>query len=141
MFTTFVLVLHIFICVVLVGIILLQQGKGADAGVAFGGGGGNTLFGAGGADNFLVRLTTVGAVLFFATSLTLAIQGRARVDTEGSLFKDAPVSIPVSSEPASSPAEEQKTEGSANAQPTSTTSTAVKVEPESNATPSATPSM
>lgn len=95
MFTTLILVLHIFISLILIGIILLQQGKGADAGVAFGGGGSNTLFGAGGADTFLVRLTTVCAVLFFVTSITLAVQARTVVQPEGMLFRDETATVPA----------------------------------------------
>jgi preprotein translocase subunit SecG len=61
------------VCIALILIVLLQTGKGADMGAAFGGGGSNTLFGATGASTFLGKLTTVAAVVFMLTSLTLAI--------------------------------------------------------------------
>ena len=71
---TFLLVVHVVVCIFLVGVILLQQGKGADMGAAFGGGGASqTLFGARGSATFLSRATAVLATLFFITSLTLAV--------------------------------------------------------------------
>jgi preprotein translocase subunit SecG len=67
-----VLVLHIFLCILLVGLTLLQQGKGADAGAAFGGGGSsNSLFGASGATSMIVKVTTGIAIAFFFTSVAL----------------------------------------------------------------------
>jgi preprotein translocase subunit SecG len=63
---------HVFIAVCIVALILLQQGKGADAGAAFGAGASGTVFGAKGSSSFLSRATGILATLFFATSLTLA---------------------------------------------------------------------
>ncbi len=65
-------VVHVIVCVALIMIVLLQTGKGADMGAAFGGGGGQTLFGSTGASTFLSKLTTVAAILFMITSLGLA---------------------------------------------------------------------
>ena len=70
---TIVLVIHLALALVLVGVVLLQHGKGADAGAAFGSGASSTVFGARGSASFLGRLTGVLGVGFFATSLTLAI--------------------------------------------------------------------
>jgi len=70
--TVFLVVLQILIAIVLIGIILIQQGKGADMGASFGGGSSQTLFGARGSATFLSRATAVLATLFFATSLGLA---------------------------------------------------------------------
>ena len=71
---TLVLVLHVVIALSMVVIILLQQGKGADAGASFGGGGASsTMFGSLGAMPFLTKLTATLAVMFFITSLTLAV--------------------------------------------------------------------
>jgi preprotein translocase subunit SecG len=70
---TLVVVVHVIIAVVIVVLVLLQQGKGADAGAAFGSGASQTMFGSAGTGNFLTRSTTIAAVVFFATSLTLAI--------------------------------------------------------------------
>ena len=72
----FVVALHVMLCVFLVLIIILQPGKGGDVGAAFGGGssgGSSTMFGPRGPTSLLQRATTVVAVLFMATSLTLAI--------------------------------------------------------------------
>jgi len=70
---TIVVVVHVIVAIAIVGLVLLQQGKGADAGASFGSGSSQTVFGASGSGNFLVRATTIAATLFFATSLTLAI--------------------------------------------------------------------
>ena len=70
---TFVLVVHIILAVLMIGLILVQHGKGADAGASFGGGGAATVFGASGSASFLTRLTAILTALFFVTSLTLAI--------------------------------------------------------------------
>ena len=70
---TFVLVVHIILALLMIVLILVQHGKGADAGASFGGGGAATVFGASGSGNFLTRLTAILTALFFATSLTLAV--------------------------------------------------------------------
>lgn len=62
---------HILTCIALVALVLLQQGKGAEIGAAFGGGASNTVFGSPGASSFLFKLTAGLAALFFATSLGL----------------------------------------------------------------------
>ena len=69
------LVIHVLTAVGIIALVLLQQGKGADMGAAFGGGGSasQTLFGARGSANFLSRSTAVLAAIFFATSLSLAV--------------------------------------------------------------------
>ena len=72
---TFVYALHFIVCFVLIGVVLLQRGKGADLGASLGGGGANTIFGSRGAGNFLTRITTASAIVFMCTSLTLAYLG------------------------------------------------------------------
>ena len=67
-----VLVVHVLIAVAIIGLVLLQQGKGADAGAAFGSGASSTVFGSRGSGSFLTRATAILAALFFATSLSLA---------------------------------------------------------------------
>jgi len=70
---TFLTILHLFVCIFLIIVVLLQAGKGGGMGIAFGGGGGSqTVFGSSGAGNFLTRLTAVTAFLFLVTSLGLA---------------------------------------------------------------------
>ena len=68
---TLVWVVHIVTAAVLVGLVLMQHGKGADMGAAFGSGSAGSVFGATGAANFLSRSTAVAATIFFITSLTL----------------------------------------------------------------------
>jgi preprotein translocase subunit SecG len=69
----FLVVLHIVICLFLIGVVLLQQGKSADLAGAFGGQGSQTAFGPRGAANLLTRLTTWSAVLFMLTSIGLTV--------------------------------------------------------------------
>lgn len=73
------IIVHLFVAAALVSLVLLQQGKGADMGAAFGSGSSQTVFGARGSANFLSRTTSVLATVFFLTSLSLAYfagQGR-----------------------------------------------------------------
>ena len=69
----FFVALHVLLCLFLITVVLLQPGKGGDVGAAFGGGGGSTIFGPRGPTNVLQQATTVTAVLFMVTSITLAI--------------------------------------------------------------------
>ena len=69
---TILLVIHVLIALALIALVLLQHGKGADMGAAFGSGASTTVFGARGAGSFLTRTTAILAALFFATSLALA---------------------------------------------------------------------
>ena len=69
---TVMLVMHVMIALAIIGLVLLQHGKGADMGSGFGGGASGSLFGATGSSNFLSRTTAVLATLFFVTSLGLA---------------------------------------------------------------------
>lgn len=83
-------VVHIIVCIALIMIVLLQSGKGADMGAAFGGGSSQTLFGSTGASTFLSKATTVVAVMFMITCLSLAYISGNKVG--GSVVKDdAPI--------------------------------------------------
>ena len=68
---TIVWAVHVITSVVLIGLVLLQHGKGADMGAAFGSGSAGSLFGSSGSANFLSRSTAVAATVFFVTSMTL----------------------------------------------------------------------
>lgn len=70
---TLTILLHIVIAVAIIAFVLLQQGKGAEAGASFGAGASQTLFGSAGSWNFFSRVTAILALVFFATSLGLAI--------------------------------------------------------------------
>ena len=68
-----IIVIHVLLSIGIIGLILMQQGKGADAGASFGTGTSGSVFGAQGAASFLSRSTAILATLFFITSLTLAV--------------------------------------------------------------------
>jgi len=93
----FITVLHVVACIVLIVVVLLQRGKGAEVGAVFGGGGGATVFGSRGAGNFLTKLTSAAAVIFMLTSVSLAYFGQE--SGQSTLFKDD--ESPAASEPAS----------------------------------------
>lgn len=67
-----ILMLHVLVAVAIIALVLMQHGKGADAGAAFGSGSSNTMFGSQGPTPFLVKLTAILAAIFFVTSLTLS---------------------------------------------------------------------
>lgn len=67
----FLLISYLVVALALVGLVLIQHGKGADMGASFGAGASNTVFGSGGSGNFLTRTTATLAIIFFGLSLTL----------------------------------------------------------------------
>lgn len=83
MLTTVLIVLHVIVALAIIGLVLLQHGKGADMGSGFGGGASGSLFGATGSANFLSRTTAVMAALFFILSLALAYVATRRPADEG----------------------------------------------------------
>lgn len=82
-FEPLILVFHVILCIFMVIVILLQAGKGADMGAAFGAGSSQTLFGARGAATFLQKITTGAALFFLLTSITLAAIHRNRSSIRG----------------------------------------------------------
>jgi len=70
---TIVTVIHLLVALAIIGLILMQQGKGAEAGASFGGGASQTVFGSQGGSNFFAKATAVCAFVFFATSFGLAV--------------------------------------------------------------------
>lgn len=95
---TFVLVVHILLAILMIALILVQHGKGADAGASFGGGGASTVFGASGSGNFMTRLTAILTALFFVTSLTLAIYAKKQNQQLYTLPGATQVQTPISPE-------------------------------------------
>ncbi len=89
---TVVLALQILSALAMIGLILVQHGKGADMGAAFGGGSSGSLFGASGSANFLSRTTAVLATVFFVTTLALAYFGNLRPASSGSVL-DSPTAV------------------------------------------------
>ena len=88
---TILLTVHIIAGLSVIGFVLLQHGKGADMGAAFGSGASGSLFGATGSANFLSRVTAVLAAVFFLTSLGLSYIATSRPRTSGSVMDTAPV--------------------------------------------------
>lgn len=91
-----ILTVHILVALAIIGLVLMQHGKGADMGAAFGSGASGSLFGASGSANFLSRTTGVLAAVFFATSLSLAYIASEKPKTTGSLMQEPVQSQPVS---------------------------------------------
>ena len=85
----FVMFLHVVVCIFLIGVVLVQQGRSADLAGAFGGQGSQTAFGPRAAANVLTRLTTWAAVIFMVTSLTLTVL-YARGNQSRSVLGDQP---------------------------------------------------
>lgn len=102
---TGMLIAHTLIALIIIALVLLQRGKGADAGAAFGSGASGTVFGARGSGSFFSRMTAVLATVFFATSLTLAYLSSQRSTGPESLLENAPAV--EAEEPATMPAEEE----------------------------------
>jgi len=101
MLQTIVLVAHVGIALLIIGLVLLQRGKGADAGAGFGAGASGTVFGARGSATFFSRATGVLAALFFVSSLSLAYLATQRT-VPTSLLESAPA-LESAAPPAVSP--------------------------------------
>ena len=94
------LVLHTLIAVTIIGLVLIQHGKGADIGAAFGSGASNTVFGSQGTGSFLFRLTSGLALAFFITSVTLsAIIAHYYQREHALVINKQPIHVPVSNIP------------------------------------------
>ena len=94
---TVLVVIQVVAAIALIGLVLLQHGKGADAGAAFGSGASGTVFGARGSANFLSRATAICATVFFLVSLSLAyvVQGRKAPDSVvDTVAPTAPTAVP-----------------------------------------------
>jgi len=100
--------IHILVCISLIGIVLIQGGKGAEVGAAFGAGASNTIFGASGGQSFIGKMTAGAAVIFMLTSLALAIfwgqPGSTSVMPEQVAPAAAPATMPSQSIPPAAPA-------------------------------------
>ena len=92
---TLVLVFHVLAALAVIGLVLIQHGKGADAGAGFGGGASSTVFGSGGAGNFLQRMTTGIAIAFFLTSFGLAFYAKEKSQAASGVGIPVVVEAPV----------------------------------------------
>lgn len=102
---TVVLVVQMLSALGMIGLILVQHGKGADMGAAFGSGGSGSLFGASGSANFLSRTTAVLAAVFFVCTLALAYFSNARPQTGSSVLEGTALTAPVPAPAASGAAQ------------------------------------
>ena len=94
-----IIIVHVVMAIAIIGLVLIQQGKGADAGASFGGGASQTVFGASGSGNFLTKTTSILAVVFFVTSFALAVIAKNKAESVGS------VGLPTVTTPADVPAQ------------------------------------
>ncbi|MEX2488408.1 MAG: preprotein translocase subunit SecG [Pseudomonadales bacterium] len=78
---TLILVVHVLAAISIIALVLMQQGRGAEMGAGFGSGSSGTVFGSGGAGNFMTRLTTTVAVIFFLTSFGLAFFAKEKSES------------------------------------------------------------
>ena len=99
-FLKIVLVVQMLSALGMIGLILIQHGKGADMGAAFGSGGSGSLFGASGSANFMSRATSILAAVFFVATLMLSYFGSVRSTSTGSVLEGAAVTTPA---PATAP--------------------------------------
>ncbi len=107
MIVNLVMLIQVISALVIVGLVLMQHGKGADMGAAFGSGASGSLFGASGSSNFLSKSTGVAAAIFFASTLGLAYLGASQhAAISGGALDALPVTAPASS-PASAAAPAQ----------------------------------
>ena len=127
---TITTVIHVLLAAAIVGLVLLQRGKGADAGAGFGAGASGTVFGARGSASFLSRTTATLAALFIGTSLVLAYMGGRRVEAPSSVIDrvqtpasestEAPPALPsdatTTSEPVEAPAQQNSNQNETPAQ-------------------------
>ncbi|USQ13494.1 preprotein translocase subunit SecG [Legionella lytica] len=94
-----ILVIHVLVAIVLIGLVLIQHGKGADIGAAFGSGASNTLFGSQGTGSFLFKLTGGLALTFFVTSLLLSYMVSVQYHKVDQLAAPQQTNVPVNSIP------------------------------------------
>lgn len=93
-------IIHVLVAVSLIGLVLIQHGKGADAGAAFGSGASNTMFGSTGSLPFLIKVTAILAAIFFATSLALSYMATPHQKANDEMIPSSvPVPVPSSSVP------------------------------------------
>ena len=99
-----ILAVQMLAALAMIGLILIQHGKGADMGAAFGSGSSGSLFGASGSANFLSRTTAVLAAVFFVSTLALAYFGNARPASSGSVLETPAAAVPVGAPASEAPA-------------------------------------
>lgn len=120
-FHTIIIIVQVLSAITIIGLVLLQHGKGADMGAAFGSGASGSLFGASGSSNFMSKSTGVAAAIFFGATLALAYLGNVRTTVSSGVMENLPAasvpvaagSPPAASAPAAPPASAPATTGNA----------------------------
>jgi preprotein translocase subunit SecG len=103
-----ILVVHLLVALAIIGLIMLQQGKGADMGASFGAGASQTLFGSSGSANVLTRATAWLVALFFASSFSLALLANQKSSVENELDLEIPTDVESSQVETAAPAASQE---------------------------------
>lgn len=105
--STIIIIVQVLSALAIIGLVLVQHGKGADMGAAFGSGSSGSLFGASGSSNFLSRSTAIAAVIFFSATLALTMVNDRRAPPSGAgVMENVPAAPAVSSAPAAQKAED-----------------------------------
>lgn len=131
---TLIVVFHVLAAIAIIGLILIQQGKGADMGASFGSGASQTLFGSRGSGNALTRSTAILATIFFVTSLALSVLAKTHAQNAGAIsIPVAPATQTNSAAPAkpvdAAPASEQNSAPAAGEIPTAPAAPAAPAHP------------
>ena len=103
-FHTIIVVIQVLSALTIIGLVLLQHGKGADMGAAFGSGASGSLFGATGSSNFLSKSTGLAAAIFFGATLALAFIGNQPASVTGGVMDNLPANAAPGAAPAAAPA-------------------------------------
>ena len=119
---TIIVVVQVLSALTIIGLVLLQHGKGADMGASFGSGASGSLFGATGSSNFLSKFTGVAAAIFFAATLGLAFISNKPAETSAGVMENLPVSAVPGAE-ATAPAASTATPATVPAAPASSKET------------------
>lgn len=97
---TLIIVVHLLIALAIIALVLMQQGKGAEAGASFGAGASQTMFGSGGSWNFFSRVTAILAALFFVSSIALAVLAKNKAVVGGDYLPELDMYTPALEESA-----------------------------------------
>lgn len=115
---TFIIVIQVLSALTIIGLVLLQHGKGADMGAAFGSGASGSLFGATGSSNFLSKSTGIAAAIFFGATLALAFVGNKRSGVDAGVMENLPATTaPAAAPAANAPAAQESGAAPSNAAP------------------------
>lgn len=121
---TLIIIIQVLAALVIIGLVLVQHGKGADMGAAFGSGASGSLFGAAGSSNFLSKSTAVAAAVFFGATLALAYFGNKSNAVSGGVLENLPTAPAASAPAPTAPTEKPAAPAAGNANTTTPANTA-----------------